>query len=167
GLPEDDSLTPLGDAVLRQELANPDKGAAMVARGVLAVDSIADLLALSAEQRREDLRYLVKGYHAGSDMGGGEFYWDADRTKAEANGGTVIDPDNIGLFDGSPNTLDSFFSEQGTGSGSGCWVRKFYGAPIPVECFGAVGDNEGINETGTDDTKAIQQALDFCDNLVF
>src|SRR5699024_8007978 len=95
GLPEDDSLTPLGDAVLRQELANPDKGAAMVARGVLAVDSIADLLALSAEQRREDLRYLVKGYHAGSDMGGGEFYWDADRTKAEANGGTVIDPDNI------------------------------------------------------------------------
>lgn len=30
GLPEDDSLTPLGDAVLRQELANPDMGAAMV-----------------------------------------------------------------------------------------------------------------------------------------
>src|SRR5699024_1311945 len=30
GLPEDDSLTPLGDAVLRQQLANPDMGAAMV-----------------------------------------------------------------------------------------------------------------------------------------
>jgi len=61
GLPEDDSLTPLGDAVLRQELTNPDKGAAMVARGVVAVDSIADLLALPEGQKKEDLRYLVKG----------------------------------------------------------------------------------------------------------
>src|SRR5690625_2668068 len=46
GLPEDDSLTPLGDAVLRQDLANPNQGAALVARGIVAVDSIADLLAL-------------------------------------------------------------------------------------------------------------------------
>src|SRR5699024_355070 len=27
------------------------------------------------EQRKEGLRYLVKGYHAGTDVGGGEFYW--------------------------------------------------------------------------------------------
>src|SRR5690625_1734309 len=73
GLPEDNSLTPLGDAVLRQELANPNQGAALVARGVVAVDSIADLLALPESARREDLRYLVRGYHAGSDVGGGGF----------------------------------------------------------------------------------------------
>ena len=46
---------------LRQDLANPDKGAAMVARGVVAVDSIADLLALPEGQRKVGLRYLVKG----------------------------------------------------------------------------------------------------------
>src|SRR5699024_10264002 len=74
GLPEDDSLTPLGDAVLRQELAYLAMGAAMVGRGVVAVDSIADLLALPEGQRKSDLRYLVKGYYAGSDVGGGEFY---------------------------------------------------------------------------------------------
>ena len=44
---------------------------------VMALDSIADLLALPAGLRREDMRYLVKGYYAGTDVGGGEFYWDA------------------------------------------------------------------------------------------
>src|SRR5690554_5641219 len=31
GIPEDDALVPAGDAVIRQDLANPNKGAAMVA----------------------------------------------------------------------------------------------------------------------------------------
>src|SRR5690554_4740167 len=65
GLPEGGAFVAVGDAALRQELASPS-GAAMVGRGVVAVDSIADLLALPEEQRREDLRYLVKGYYAGS-----------------------------------------------------------------------------------------------------
>lgn len=89
GIPEDDALVPAGDAVLRQDLANPDMGAAMVARGVVAVDSIADLLALPEGQRKEGLRYLVKGYHAGSDVGGGEFYWDGGRVD-ENDHGTVF-----------------------------------------------------------------------------
>src|SRR5690554_7926494 len=61
GIPEDDALVPAGDAVLRQDLSDPDKGAAMVARGVVAVDSIADLLALPEGQRKVDLQYIVKG----------------------------------------------------------------------------------------------------------
>ena len=67
----------VGDGVLRSDLANPDKGAAMVGRGVVAVDSIADLLALPEGQRKEGLRYLVKGYHAGSSVGGGPFAYRA------------------------------------------------------------------------------------------
>src|SRR5699024_1107922 len=78
----------VGDAALRQDLANPDMGAAMVARGVVAVDSIADLLALPEGQRKEGLRYLVKGYHAGSNVGGGEFYYDPDL--ADTNDGGLI-----------------------------------------------------------------------------
>src|SRR5690554_2321856 len=88
-LPEGGNFVAAGDAALRQDLASPDKGAAMVARGVVAVDSIADLLALPEGQRKESLRYLVKGYHAGSDIGGGEFYWDVSRV-SESDGGLVL-----------------------------------------------------------------------------
>jgi len=75
------------------DLANttdPAKGAAIVGRGVVAVDSIADLLALPAEVRREDLQYLVSGYYAGSDIGGGVFRYDASQS-AQNDGGVVLD----------------------------------------------------------------------------
>lgn len=96
--------------VVRQDITNPDKGAAMVARGVVAVDSIADLLTLLEGQRKESLRYLVKGYHAGSDVGGGEFYFDSART-GENDGGVV--------FNGFVRHIDRF---------------------VTPEFFGAVGD---------------------------
>src|SRR5690625_7235147 len=51
GLPEDDSLTPVGDAALRQQLSDEAQGAAMIGRGVVAVESIADLLALPPGDR--------------------------------------------------------------------------------------------------------------------
>src|SRR5699024_4134308 len=70
GLPEDGALTPVGDAVLRQELANPDMGAAMLGRGVVAVDSIADLLALPEGQRKEGLQYSVASFYEGKSQGG-------------------------------------------------------------------------------------------------
>lgn len=90
GVDENGALVSVGDTTLRQDLANPDKGAAMVARGVVAVDSIADLLALPEGQRKEGLRYLVNGYHAGSVVGGGEFYWDESMV-GENDGGGVLD----------------------------------------------------------------------------
>lgn len=114
------------DTKTREDLANPDKGAAIVARGVVAVDSIADLLALPEGQRKEGLRYLVKGYHAGSDIGGGEFYWDAASTKA-GNGGTVFDVSGVAAgrwirveevypkaehFGGDINSATALYSEQ-------------------------------------------------------
>lgn len=45
-----------------------------------AVDSISDLLALPASNRNPSVRYFVKGYRAGTNYGGGEFYWDATST---------------------------------------------------------------------------------------
>lgn len=83
GIPEGDALVPAGDAVLRQDLDNPDKGAAMVARAPLCVDSIADLLALPEGQKKEGVQYLVRGYHAGTDVGGGDLYWDPNSTEQE------------------------------------------------------------------------------------
>lgn len=89
GLPEGGSFVAVGDAALRQDLANPYMGAAIVARGVVAVDSIADLLALPEGQRKAGLRYLVKGFHAGTAKGGGGFYWDSSSAE-EQNGVTVF-----------------------------------------------------------------------------
>src|SRR5690554_4124232 len=91
GIPEDDALVPAGDAVLRQDLANPDKGAAMVARGVVAVDSIADLLALPEGQRKSGVFYLVASYHGGwaaaspihLPVGGGVFTWQPSSTAVD------------------------------------------------------------------------------------
>lgn len=62
GIPEGDALVPMGDAVLRQNLANPLIGAALAARGVVTVDGPSDFLALSASQLRSDLRYMSGGH---------------------------------------------------------------------------------------------------------
>src|SRR5690554_5128576 len=62
GIPEDDALVPAGDAVLRQDLANPvnlDKGANMIGRGVVTVSHIDDLESIPVGDRREDLTYLL------------------------------------------------------------------------------------------------------------
>lgn len=56
---------------------------------VVAVESIADLLALPEGQRKEGLRYLVKGYYAGGDVGGGEFYYNPERS-GDNDGGIVL-----------------------------------------------------------------------------
>src|SRR5690554_565515 len=129
-IPEDDALVPAGDAVLRQDLSDSDKGAAMVARGVVAVDSIADLLALPEGQRKEGLRYLVKGYHAGSDVGGGEFYWSSDSDKTEHDGGYVIDPSH-------PSALFSPSWYTTTQSGDGVFVRISRNSEVFLEEYGA------------------------------
>lgn len=61
-------------------------GSSILGRGIVAVASIAALL---TQDRRTDLRYIVKGYYAGSDIGGGEFYWDAASVEAD-NFGTIL-----------------------------------------------------------------------------
>lgn len=131
-VPSGPNYTNRGDGTLRSDLANPDKGAAMVARGVVAVDSIADLLALPEGQRKEGLRYLVKGYHAGTDVGGGEFFWDNTSTEDD-NGGTVFAVAGVAI---------------------GRWRRVVLDYISP-EIFGAIGD--GVN----DDATELQKAADF------
>lgn len=65
-------------------------GAALIGRNAIAVDSVADLLALPEAARRADLHYLVRCFHAGTDVGGGGFYYDPSRV-GESDGGTVLD----------------------------------------------------------------------------
>lgn len=55
----------------------------------MQVQSVADMLALPVSWLSNGDQVSVKGYHAGSVLGGGDFYWKSESTET-ANGGTVF-----------------------------------------------------------------------------
>lgn len=138
--------------VLVSELGDtttPTKGAAIVGRGVVSLASVSNL---QTAPTRADLVYIVRGHVAGTDIGGGSFYWDSTRPKSYHNGTTVIS--NTVPWDGSLATLTAFLSGTGeTATGTnGCFIRTYSG-PLDVRYAGAQFNNSA------DDTAAIQKAL--------
>lgn len=132
---------------LRLELADPAQGVAKIARGVMAVDSIAELLALPDAQRREDLRYLVKGYHAGSEKGGGEFYWSASAVASSHDGGHFISPQKSFPSDWTiTSSVVDWFTAPLSGTGVFSRSREGLSACIRGESFGALPDS-GIDHS--------------------
>ncbi|AIM40728.1 putative tail spike protein [Idiomarinaceae phage 1N2-2] len=135
--------------VLRSDLSSEDadKGGVLVRRNVIAVDSIADLLALPAEARRADLRVDVKGYHAGTDVGGGQFYWD-NLSEDDADDGITFEVPGVAF---------------------GRW-KRLYKKTYSLFDFGCRGDGK-IDDSGkgtgigTDDTDRVQLALNSCKEL--
>ena len=141
---------------LRADLASPDagKGAELVARR--QADSMLGLVSLPAPAT-DGFGVELRAFYSSTDTGGGRFYWDSDRNKASANGGTIIDPNTIGTL--SATSLGTFLDVQGTGVGTGCWVRPYSGK-VDVEWFGADG-------TGDGDTSAIEAAFAVNKNIIF
>ncbi len=81
-----------GTAVSAGDLANttdPTKGAMLVGRSAVVVESIADLL---LQPRKTDVTVMVRSYFAGSGIGGGEFYWDPASTTADDKGYNLAVP---------------------------------------------------------------------------
>lgn len=108
------------------------------------VDNISDLLNITGQTDGD--AYFVAGYFTSFPQstltGGGMFIWQENLDKNLANGGTIFDPSNTGGFDGTISTLSGFLSAQGTGDGTGCWVRTQVPANvIAASMFGAVDDN--------------------------
>lgn len=134
----------VGDSVLRSDLANPDKGAAMVARATISTLSIKDLLETPVEYLRDGVQFSVASFYEGKNQGGGMFYWDPYKDKIEANGGTIIDPDHVGGFDGTYEKIGDFLNAQGSGSGVGCFVR-FGFERINPKMFGFIADSDDHN----------------------
>ena len=93
--------------------------------------------------------------------GGGGFVWQSDTDKATANGGIIIDPDNIGGFDGTVSTLASFIAAQGGGVGTGCWASVDDGPGDP--------SRYGLSTIGTSagNAAAIQATIASSNVVVF
>lgn len=82
------------------------------------------------------------GYTTAGDGGGGDFYWDSNATDAD-NAGTVIMQSN---------------------SVTGRWKRIFSDY-VSIKWFGAVCDANPVTGAGTDDTLAIQRAVEAWSNV--
>jgi len=87
-----------------------------------SIDTVGDLIGLDEETTTGELD--VYGYYTSGDSAGGLFVWDSTTSKADANAGTIIDP-SVPL------------ANQGTGIGTGCWIRQYDG-DIKLEYFGIV-----------------------------
>lgn len=91
GATEIANFRPVGDAILRQDLAisaDPAKGVALVGGAARVVATIAELRTLIKTSASKDA--IATGYYAAGDGGGGVYYLDsADVTSAD-NGGTII-----------------------------------------------------------------------------
>jgi len=108
-----------------------------------SVDTIGDLIGLDEATTTEELE--VYGYYAKGDGVGGLFIWDSTANKPDANGGTIIDP-SVSL------------ANQGTGIGTGCWMRQYSGA-INIKWFGAKPDYSA--GSGTNNSGYLQAAIDY------
>lgn len=102
------------------------------------VSALSDLISTNPSSAIAAVR--SQGFLDGSVIGGGTWKWDAGLNKNLANGGTIVDPSTVGGYDGTISTRDAFLTAQGTGVGSGCWVRN--GSELySVYNFGAAADD--------------------------
>ena len=124
---------------LRADLADSasvSKGAALVARAGQVVDSIAALRLLL--KTSASTTAFVTGYYTKGDGGGGDYYLDAADVVSADNGGTVI-----------------------VAADGGRWKLAIMGYTVSIRQFGAKGDSNGTTGNGTDDTAAVQAAVDW------
>lgn len=156
GLPEGGAFVNIGEAILRQDLAEP-LGALNVGGVGLSLASIKTILTpasggiVSESLLIDGLQVTVKGYYPGLDFGGGTLFWKADEAKSNHNGVTIFSP--TVPWDGTQASISSFLSGAGEtdSSGTGCWIRV--DSPLSFEMGGALGD-------GISDDKAAFEAVD-------
>lgn len=119
-----DLLPGFDGTTLAAELSDeedPAKGASILGRGVISITCMKNLV---TSVRKSSQRYIMLGFHLGSSIGGGVFYWDSNKQKSGHNGGTVIDPDRTFPYVwGASNAaeVEAWFAPSSIGSG--CFVR--------------------------------------------
>lgn len=86
---------------------------------VAAVGCIKDLGDINPVDGQQ---FSVAGFYSGSNIGGGSFRFVSGKSKSEHNGGTVIAPEAIAVWDGSQASIGTLLNWMG--SGAGCYVRR-------------------------------------------
>ena len=130
----------------------PSVEAAVLDR-VIRVTSVASMLAITPAA---GFQVSIENYHGDYEGGGGVFYWDSAKDKADHNGGSIIDPDVAFPSDWDNQTqLTAWFT---AGTGTGCWVMNDSETLKAVD-FGVKGDWDSDTSTGTDDTQAMQSLI--------
>jgi hypothetical protein len=81
----------------------------------------------------------VKGFYQGSDVGGGQFYYDPSKSKTEHNGGTIIAPEALFLWEGNHSDLETLFNW--TGLGDGCFVKQVKLSVLAEDFGGGLNDS--------------------------
>jgi hypothetical protein len=124
--------------------ANAATSAAEAAASAAALVDVDDMLALvgvtgQADGSTAGMSGFFVTFPEQEFKGGGKFVWQTSLSKSLANGIVIIDPDNTGGFDGTTSTLVAYFNAQGSGEGSGCWVRS-ESYLIDPYWAGAIGD---------------------------
>lgn len=110
---------------------------------------------LTQQDTTDEQNVYVTGFYSTSTVEQGTYVWSSSTDKSTANGGTIIDPDNIGTL--SATALGTFLTVQGTGSGTGCWVLIYEG-PVHMPVFGTLG-------TGNDNA-ALSKALNSVGSVI-
>jgi hypothetical protein len=108
---------------------------------------------------------LVKGFYANTDTQGfGHFYYDPTLSKTKHNGGTVIAPEAIAAWDGTPTNVATLLNW--TGTGNGCYVRVFdVSNGVHASYFGMLVSDDGNNLLALPDaTASINAAMKYCNS---
>jgi lysophospholipase L1-like esterase len=79
---------------------------------------------LSDVDKSVGISYMVRGFYAGSKIGGGQYAWDASKSKSDHNGWTVVAPEALASWDGSANTVATMLSWTGAGNGAFVMVKQ-------------------------------------------
>lgn len=112
-------------ADLRGDLSDgtADVGGVPASRLADTVIQVSHLKALPTTGLVDGQQFSVAGFYAGSNFGGGAFVYDASRSWADHNGGTVIAPPAIAAWDGTKEHLANYLNWVGVGAG--CFVKNF------------------------------------------
>ncbi|TMV52265.1 right-handed parallel beta-helix repeat-containing protein [Paenibacillus mesophilus] len=132
----------------------PPKGSQLLdCCNTIVLNSVVDFFTVSMTV---DTLYIVKGYHANTDYGGGLLFWNPSKPKSEHNGGTVISP--TVPWDGSRAGHSNFLLGVGETqpSGLGCFYRPELES-YPVQMFGAIADWDGT--TGFDNRLVLETTI--------
>lgn len=106
---------------------------------------LAPLAGIKNLKVQEGILQSVKGFYTGSSVGGGSFHYDASKSKADHNGGTVIAPEALTAWAGTQADIATLLNW--TGTGLGCFVRiTIPYATVAASWFGGcAGEAAGVD----------------------